>query len=106
MNSRSVCLMTEVSCVRLVLIIVAQFVEGRLGLPLASLGKNPSIRIHPHALPIRGKDRIRDQSLALNFNGFFARLNNSVIRGTNTVPRKFKRDSVLKSSSVVISWDS
>ena len=37
-----------------------------------------------------------DQSLALSSDGFFARLNNSVIRGTNTVPRKFTRNSVMK----------
>jgi hypothetical protein len=84
MNSHSVCSMSEVSCARLVLL-VAQFVKGRLGLPLANLG-NPLIRIHHHALQFVGKIEFGDQSLALSSNGSFARLNNSVIRGTNTVP--------------------
>ena len=43
-----------------------------------------------------GKNRIRDQLLALSFNGPFAKLNNSVIRGTNTVSRTFTRNDVME----------
>ena len=43
-----------------------------------------------------GKIEFVDQSLALSSNGSFARLNNSVIRGTNTVSGKFKRDDVME----------
>jgi hypothetical protein len=49
----------------------------------------------PRACKFVGKIEFVDQSLALSSNGSFARLNNS-IRGTNTVPRKFTRNSVMK----------
>jgi hypothetical protein len=47
-------------------------------------------------LQICGKDRIVDQSLALSSNGFFAKLNNSVIRGTNTVSKTFTNNDVME----------